>query len=646
MTLLKKCQIIKINLYFLNSKKIYIIICNYSFDNNKIKKLIDYALKPPPLIKEVNIEKINSTQNYLEDKDEEKKIFLSSYKYPYISSEILSHDYPFLLDKFININNNNNNNVKFNTNTSCILNDISNTDLNFIVDEFMEDTFSKKEIVKDEIFEEFGSGDNNENTIEIFENDGSDLELIDYLFNISFTEELNGVQGGYLIKIIRSLMHSLYSPNKSIIFIKYMLFRKNGEILNNIIKKIKYFYFQEIIYEILIYNDEENNFSVNGGLDKKKASIIMSLINYLKLGVEGVKEVFCEYIINYKNEELLINENPFNKFCSEFVFNNEEIFDKFCVISSHILKEYKFENCMLNNSKSFILRVSSSKGILNNSMITLNVTDKDSIISKFNKVVKNIQLNIITSTITKINLLTFIFDFMSLTRGIELLNNLKSINYFSFIKNAFFNSKNDIIQSIIINKINLLLKDGSTSVSSNYKWFNELLINNGFINEALNIKNKAFSNYGLCSESLFIHVAIILDILIKNLSDFLSSNNLLKKVENYYNKECKNYIERMNKAIYEVNNSLNLSQILNKNYDNESELKVDEVSDTQGVNTSVKGIKSVFDLTETSFIKKHSMNLLTIKEILPNAQEEKDFITNDDEVEKKMIQSIEEKKKF
>ena len=136
--------------------------------------------------------------------------------------------------------------------------------------------------------------------------------------------------------------------------------------------------------------------------------------------------------------------------------------------------------------------------------------------------------------------------------------------------------------------------------------------------------------------------------MIKNLSEFLSSHNLLKKVEQFYDKEFKNYIERMNKTIYEPSNSLNLSQILNKNFDNENELKVDEVQDTQNLslNSSVKNMKNVFDLTETSFIKKHSINLLTIKEILPNSQGEKDFITNDDEVEKKMIQSLEEKKKF
>ena len=111
-------------------------------------------------------------------------------------------------------------------------------------------------------------------------------------------------------------------------------------------------------------------------------------------------------------------------------------------------------------------------------------------------------------------------------------------------------------------------------------------------------------------------------------------------METFYNKELKNYIERMNKPIYEINNSLNLSQFLNKNFD-ENELKVDEMTDVQAVNSSIKGFKSLFDLTETSFIKKRSMNF-SFKEIIPNEQEEK-FITNDDEV-KKMIQSIIERK--
>ena len=583
-------------------------------------------MKSPSLNKTINIEKINIKDNYLNNNSEEKNIFLSSYKYPYLSSEILSRDYSFILEKLININNSNN--IKFSTNESIILNDNSNNELNFDMEGFMEDNFQKKE-GKDEVIDLFGSTDNGENIIEFFENE-KDLELIDYTFNISFETELNGVQGGYFIKIIRSLMHSLYSPFKSIFLIKYICFRKNGEILNNMIKKIKYFYFQELVYDILIYNDEDKNFATYGGLEKKKTNIIMQLINYLKMGVEGIKEVFCEYIINYKNEELLINENTFNKFCSEFVFNNEAIFDKFCIISSHILKEYKYENCMLNNSKSFIYRASSAKGFLNSSLITLNVTDKEGIILKFNNIIKNIQLNIISSTSTKINLLTFIFDFMSLTRGKELLNNLKSINYFVFIKKLFFSSKNDIIQSIIINKINLLLQD---NISSNYSWFSELLVNNEFITEALNIKNKAHSNYGICSNSLFIHLATIFNILIKNLTDFLSNNNLLKKVEKFYNKEFKNYVERMNKSIYETNNnSLNLSLFFSKNFENENELKVDEISEPQVVTSNSKGVKGVFDLTETSFIRKNSTNF-QLKELLSISQDDK-FFSNEDEEKK------------
>ena len=547
------------------------------------------------------------------------------------------------MDKIILTNNSNSNsNYKINTNTSVILNDLSSKDLKLDMDGFSDEIFPNE---KEEIIDIFGSLDNQDNNVETLEkiekslDNDIDLELIDYLFNTSFENELNGVQGGYLIKIILSLMHSLYSPGKSIAFMKYICFRKNGEILNNMIKKIKNFYFQEIIYNILIYNDEENNFSAYGGLEKKKSNIIIQLINHLKMGVEGIKEIFCEYIINFKNEDLLIKECAFDIFCSEFVFNNENIFDRFCVIYSHILKEYKFENCMQSNSRSFIFRTASAKGVLNNSLITLNVGDKDDIISKINKVIKNIQLNILTSTSVKINFLTFIFDFMSLTRGNELLNNLKTINFFLFVKNTFFSSKNDIIQSIIINTINLFLQDNNHT-NQNHKWLAELLINNGFITKAVNIKNNSYSKYGLCSESLYIHVGTIFDILIKNLSDFLTKNNILKKVENCYNKNFKNYFERMNKPIFEVNNSLNISQYLNKNLENENDLKVDEIPDMQGVdciNSNSPNSKGVFDLTETSFIRKNS-NSVHIKEILSISQEDKFFSEED---EKGMLQSLE-----
>ena len=80
--------------------------------------------------------------------------------------------------------------------------------------------------------------------------------------------------------------------------------------------------------------------------------IIISLMNNLKYGIDGIKEIICDYIINCKNEELLVNEKTLNKCFADFVFNNETILDHFCVISSHILKEYKFENYMTNNNNS------------------------------------------------------------------------------------------------------------------------------------------------------------------------------------------------------------------------------------------------------------------------------------------------------
>ena len=93
--------------------------------------------------KTINIEKINIKDNYLNNNSDENRIFLSSYKYPYLSSEILSHDYSFILDILINSNNNNTNNVKFNTNESIILNDTSTNELNFDMEGFMEDNFQK-----------------------------------------------------------------------------------------------------------------------------------------------------------------------------------------------------------------------------------------------------------------------------------------------------------------------------------------------------------------------------------------------------------------------------------------------------------------------------------------------------------------------
>ena len=60
-----------------------------------------------------------------------------------------------------------------------------------------------------------------------------------------------------------------------------------------------------------------------------------------------------------------------------------------------------------------------------------------------------------------------------------------------------------------------------------------------------------------------------------------------------------------------MSNSFNLSQILNKNFENESDLKVDEVDNVPVNNNSssnLKNSKNAFYLTEETYIKKHSLN--------------------------------------
>ena len=98
----------------------------------------------------------------------------------------------------------------------------------------------------------------------------------------------------------------------------------------------------------------------------------------------------------------------------------------------------------------------------------------------------------------------------------------------------------------------------------------------------------------------------------------------------------------MNKPIYEINNSFNLSQILNKNFDNENELKVDEVDNIPNNNINLKNSKNAFYLTEESYIKKHSLNLSTNKDSLSG-----NFENNDNKLffDENSVQSIEGIKK-
>ena len=580
--------------------------------------MIDYALKPPLSSQEINIEKINSTNDYLTTMNpDDKNIFTKSYKYPYLAGEILSHDYPFLLDKIINVDFFGQENNTIGGELSMIKN-TSNVDEgdeggpNDSMDEFRNQQEPQEEDMDNNNNNTFFNTtiDNNLN------NDRDNLEIIDYLFNISFSYDLNPIQGGYLVKIVRSLLHSLYNPSKSSAFISYICFKKPNDLISIFLNKIQFFYFQEIIYDILMYCEEENN--QNNKLDTAKSNILTKLITIMKTQTEGIKDILCDYASNCKAAESLVNDNFLSKLCTSFATsNNEKILENFCIVSSYIIKLYKNDNFSVSkNMKPFEKNNFYNNNFLNNSLGILNFGDSDMLVGKMNSVIKEINLEYFKSTNSKIIFITFIYDYMSITRCPEFLENLININYFVFIKNLFFSSKNDIIQTIYINKIQLLIED------QNEKWLNEILFKNNFMEMALNINyvNLNINNYGIKDNELYIHISEIFDILIKNsfVNEFMKKNNKYEKINNKYNSLYKNYLERMEKTICNFKaNSLYLPA--------EDSLRVDEVAE--------KGdIKNIGDYNRfnNNLFKKNSFSSSVKKELFFDGQPEGDIEKRED----------------
>jgi len=371
--------------------------------------MIDYALKPPLSSQEINIEKINSTNDYLTTMNpDDKNIFTKSYKYPYLAGEILSHDYPFLLDKIINVDFFGQENNTIGGELSMIKN-TSNVDEgdeggpNDSMDEFRNQQEPQEEDMDNNNNNTFFNTtiDNNLN------NDRDNLEIIDYLFNISFSYDLNPIQGGYLVKIVRSLLHSLYNPSKSSAFISYICFKKPNDLISIFLNKIQFFYFQEIIYDILMYCEEENN--QNNKLDTAKSNILTKLITIMKTQTEGIKDILCDYASNCKAAESLVNDNFLSKLCTSFATsNNEKILENFCIVSSYIIKLYKNDNFSVSkNMKPFEKNNFYNNNFLNNSLGILNFGDSDMFVGKINNVIKQINLECFISTNSKIVFITF-----------------------------------------------------------------------------------------------------------------------------------------------------------------------------------------------------------------------------------------------
>ena len=255
--------------------------------------MIDYALKPPISSQEINIELINSSPDYLKAmKPEEQSLFNKSYKYPYLACEILSHDYPFLVDKIISMDFYGQENNTIGGELSMIKNN-SNVEEGDEggVDDSMGEFRNPQEAPEEDIIDA-----NNNNTFfnttmdNNLNNEKDTLEFIDYLYNTSFNYDLNNIQGGYLAKINRSFLHSLYSPNKSSVYISYICFKKPSDIISNFWNKIQFFYYQEIIYDILMYCEEETNQNQNKQLDLIKNNILTKLIMIIKTQQDGIKD--------------------------------------------------------------------------------------------------------------------------------------------------------------------------------------------------------------------------------------------------------------------------------------------------------------------------------------------------------------------
>ena len=595
--------------------------------------MIDYALKPPVTSEEINIEKINSSSDYLKSmNNEEQSLYAKSYKYPYLACEILSHDYPFLVDKIINMDFYGQENNTIGGELSMIKN-TSNVDEGDEggADDSMGEFRNQQENQEEDIIDT-----NNNNTFfnttidNNLNNEKDTLEFVDYLYNSSFNNDLNNIQGGYLVKINRAFLHSLYSPNKSSVYISYICFKKPIDIISNFWNKIQFFHYQEIIYDILMYCEDETNQNQNKQLDIIKTNILTKLINAMKSQSEGIKDIFCDYILNCKGAESLVNENFLSKLTSAFISsNNEKILENFCIVTGQVLKLYKNDN--FSGSKN--LKGGFINNFLNSSLGILNFGDSDLLVGKIISIIKEMNLENFKSTQAKIILINFIYDFMTLTRCNEFLENLININFFKFFQNLFFSSKNDIIQSIYISTIQLLIED------TNEKWITEILIKNNFLQQALSINYNPLdlnnTSFGIKENTLYIHLSEIFGILVKNVfvNEILQKNNLFEKINNIYNTTYKIYVERMEQTICNFKcNSLYLPA--------EDSIKVDEIAEKGDIKTI-----NDFNRFNNNIFKRNSFSSNVKKELFFDGQpegviEKKEDNFYDDNENKNIIQDF------
>ncbi|MCQ2816203.1 MAG: hypothetical protein MJ252_02945 [archaeon] len=426
-TLLEKDDLLS----YLSQPNSFPIYSKY-FDTQKIKQLIDLALTPqiPSNSTQISIESFNVKDEPLDDN--KQRVYKTKYLYPYISSEILSHEFPFINEKIIPKDNLVN--MTFQDNLLCeqsITNysGVGDNEGGIIADDIMEDggvnfipknTFqfnppeieynTDKEIsFNASLDKKLGFG-GNMNEMSMM---SGNYELIDYIFNLCANVELNSVQGGYLVKIIQSFIH--YSNNtystKGNVFLNYLCFKK--EIFYQLLNNFSYVYYQKIILEILIFDSgsSEDDNNVNDIYKKQILNFFSETLkkyangnistNFLSFGssnnlsglssmntsnnsinspesiIINIFELLIEYLETAKNScELLMSDVFINNI---IVFANTakltpDLFDVLCNFYSALIKEYKIEDKNLK-----FLNISSfSKSHMKN--LTLSTTERNEVL--------------------------------------------------------------------------------------------------------------------------------------------------------------------------------------------------------------------------------------------------------------------------
>jgi hypothetical protein len=520
-----------------------------------------------------------------------QQVINKNYKYPFVSSEILSHDLPFIVEKFFPLASNNINVSNYSDTLICE-NSITNNSVNDdLIDEIIEETQVIKKLQFNPPEVEYNSGSEKDKDISLnasldkknmftsrFEDNYYTLnyELLDYMFNTlwQYENKITDVQGSYFVKVIQSFMR--LPNNKGYLIIKYMCYKRK-DILFKIINGIQMDFNRKIILELLLYtypydnaNNEDDNINTSIlGIDNIKTQCLLVLINVFK------DEIIEDYV--YKEICLLLCEYiDFSKTCCDYLVNdvflnsvinvfetitsikNENIIQRtymklvqIFVFLSRLIREYKIE---YDRSQKFISSLSRSHMKMTT---TEKMSDKTILLSLDND---NIMCNKIGIMLNNMNLyyntyqhipnefliyfIEFIYELIQITRNKQLLDILNKNLFFNVTVFYYFRLKNDTFQYYVNGIIRILLDE------TNEKWFQSMLITSNMLNEIFKMKIHFKEDH-----ILYVHIAKLLEMITNSLLSTSSTSikgigaQYKENILSLYKELYYEYVERMNKPL-------------------------------------------------------------------------------------------------